>query len=250
MNGKDFLLNLNPDKLFEVYFKTYYEQDYILDLEAKKNNYDKKETMRNGFSVFLSELEKVVPITTDKNYKLLSLPGYDYDLEDDLSYKIYKIEDVCLLDMNSIKQKPDIKEINSREEIPNEFLFETYSLMFISWEELLGYELVYIPETEEELYDAAAYFAHELSWFGYTKETVKKNEAIEREKLDKAIEECKDPENLKTFSLADLYEEFGFEPPSEEEKALTQKLTDEIIVKSYNEKIKIYKKYLLNEVEI
>ena len=157
MNGKDFLLNLNPDKLFEVYFKTYYEQDYILDLEAKKNNYDKKETMRNGFSVFLSELEKVTPITTDKNYKLLSLPGYDYDLEDDLSYKIYKIEDVCLLDMNSIKQKPDIKEITSKEEIPNEFLFETYSLMFISWEELLGYELVYIPETEEELYDANGY---------------------------------------------------------------------------------------------
>ena len=119
--------------------------------------------------------------------------------------------------------------------------------MFLSWRELLGYEMFYIPEDEEDMYGAAAYYLHELSWFGYNKKAVRKNLRKEKSKLKKAVKESKDPKNLKKLDIDELYKEFNIEPPTPEEIELRNKLMEEVIVKSYNEKIRIYNKYFIGD---
>lgn len=247
MNGKEYLLSLDIMKLFETYYENFYKEDIIFNGRMDKENIselERKEIVKYGFLKAIDEINNTIP-KEDTKYFLLPTTFYDYDLEDDLSYNIYEDVDISLLEISSIKDEGIKEYIKSTEEISLNLLFETYSFMFVSWEEILGCKMLFIPEDEKINYDTAAYLIHEMTWFGYDKETIEKNEKEEKKKLDESIEELKNPENLKTFSMDEMYEEFGIEKPSKEEDELREKLTTEIVIKSYNKKIDIYNKYIV-----
>lgn len=244
MNGKEFIFSLDADLLFNSFYKDFFENDIILDNMAQKDKFDKQKTIRAAFDRLMNELKMIKCTQQEKKYYLIPIIGYDYDIEENLSYEIYPIYDISLLDPDTVKTDIDIDYISKSDEIPKDLLFTTYSMMFLSWNEILSYEMLFLPEDNEAKYRTAAYLLHELSWFGYDFDTYEKNLQEEKEKLEKAIEEAKNPENLKSFPIEDLYKEFNIPEPSEEEKALTKSLTEEVMVKTYNEKVKIYNKYI------
>lgn len=247
MNGKEYILSLDRDRLFETYYNNFYKEDIIFNGRMDKEGIsteERKDRVKAGFLKALCEIKDTIP-QKDTKYMLLPTTYYDYDLEDDLSYKIYEDVDISLLEIASIKDEGKKEHIKSTEEISLNMLFETYSFMFVSWEEILGCDMLYIPEDEEINYNTAVYLIHEMTWFGYDKETINKNEEEEKKKLDEAIEEIKDPSKCKTFSMDEFYEEFGIEKPTKEEDELREKLTTEIVLKSYNKKIDIYNKYIV-----
>lgn len=241
MNGKNFLLSLNREKLFETYYENYLKEDFVFQSRMKESNSDPKKTIRKAFDLMMHEIEEIEPEKDDK-YRILMIPYYDTSFEDN-DEKIIEIADSCLVETASLDRTKSPSFIKDKTEIPNDFLFSTFSMMFIERKILLGYELIYVPEGEIA-YLLAADYINELSWFGYSNESNEENMREEKEKLDKAIEESKDTSNLKSFSMEDLYKEFDIEPPTEEERRKSLELMDKVIVLNYNKKVEYYNKYI------
>ncbi len=244
MNGKDFLLSLNQKELFDSFYENYYKDDIYFIKKSKELKIAPHDLCFRVFSDLMKSIKEVEP-TASTEFKILLLDYLDFDME---TYELISIYDACLIKMNSIKDNLEMKSFDPAgsyqdfKKKPLEIPYETYSMMFIPRNELLGYEMFYIPE--ENVHDLAAEYLHELSWFGYDNESYEQNSKEEKEKLEEAAEEAKNPENLRTLNSVDLYKELGVEPPSEEEKANIRKATEKIIILNYNKKVEFFNKYI------
>lgn len=93
---------------------------------------------------------------------------------------------------------------------------ESYAFEFSDWREILGAE---VADTSIEEYGAEAVaegIFHEMTFFGLDYEDSEKNRKEELDRLDESVREAQEhPETC--HPLEELWDELGFDPPTEEE---------------------------------
>lgn len=244
MIAKDFILSLDEEKLFDIYYDTFRQNDIFFQDRAQKLNLSPQQLSRKSLSLTLSDIKRIEPKPNESEF-LCPFLWYDYDINDDLSYTISEYMSSSILKKEDLKNLSPLPHIKSYEEvIGSSILFETYSLLFVPWEELLGMEFLYIPEDRK--YEIAADFLHELTFMGYDSKTSKENSEKEMKTLsDRAKHSEEHPEELVSFDYDEFREKFGLPQQSEEEKILVQELSEKVTIDTHNKKIDVINKYII-----
>ena len=241
---KDFLFSLDIDKVGDIYFKEYYDVDYR-HVEARENGItDYRSHIKDKVEFFMDQLKDIVPIENPDEI-LWGRAFYDHDIVDDgnggWNYPLIKIEDVSILCKKDWKTDLELSTIESWADRNDDFHIETYSLMFVEPEYILGLELF----NQGNDYRIAAAILHELSWFGYDLEENKKNTEKEKAILDERSKEVENAiengESEMWHTWEDLRSELGFPEETEDERKDTIKRMEEIGVMNYNLNVWYYK---------
>lgn len=91
---------------------------------------------------------------------------------------------------------------------------QVYGHLFTKQAQVMGYLVADTKYTQNHIYGLMADVMHESSFFGFEQERLDE----EIESMEKSAKEAKEGK-CKTFSLDDLYEEFGFERPEKDEES-------------------------------
>ena len=240
---KDFLFSLDIERLSEVYFKEYYDVDYKHQ-EAREHGIDDYESFTKDKVFYLMEqLEKIQP-TNHPDEVLWGRAFFDHDIVDDgkggWEYPLMKIEDVSILNKEDWKCGLMPAKIENWNERDNDFHIETYSLMFVEPEYILGLELF----NQGDDYRIAASILYEISWFGYNLEENKENAEKEKSILDERAKEVEaaiengESENWHTWE--DLKAELDIPEETEEERMATVRRMEEVGIINYNLNVDYY----------
>lgn len=243
---KEFLLSVPKDALFEKYYKEYYIDDEIFIAAAKKANVDSRDIAEKNFQKIMKCIERL-PVRSNPEEFICPFVSYDYDINPDLTYKISRSVTASIIKPFDISVREKMRPISSFDELKmknSDFYFETYSFIFSDWEEVLGLNIVYEPDTRADIIEVAAFLIHEISFMGLDSEEAKNNSAKELKILD---ERSKDAEAISVKDLADVPSISFLDLPkiSPEEEKLQEELMELVLVKSINEKIRVFNEYIL-----
>ena len=235
---KEFLLSLDFDMLCDSHYENYVINNEIIVGRAKENGVNLKQRDRDLISQFMEQLAMTTVEKTPHEY-LMVLKYFDFDYTDDLDMIKTETYDAFILNKSECKKLPKfnyIKTIKDAKDNPS--AWTSYSLMFQSWEKVLGLEIGYLPENQ---YAAACAIIEELTFFGYDKEENDARVKEETEKLDEISAEI-EAGNIEYSELdMDLFrKDLGLPEESPEKKAKEQKLSHEIMVDNINESYCVY----------
>lgn len=231
MNVKELLLKQNIDDVIQ-----YMKKHFITEFDDRVI---KEKRFEENFPLSFIDIEKTTPVKTD-NVFIFGYKGLD--LDDDLN--IESNPEFFCFQKDELENVNFNQEINLLEDIKEANLPPSYGLMFINWEDILGYNIVPFFEQISEL-ELACLLLWELTWFGYTKDEYNYNSSIHSEELDKCSEEAKqaleEGRDDYFISFEDLKEELFetvYSDLTEEEKEEQRRL-EELHLQEYLEKSKV-----------
>lgn len=122
---------------------------------------------------------------------------------------------------------------------------EIYSILFVDWDEILGYEVCEKSLSEYSIESIVGCLLYEMSFFGFTEEEMK----IEEAKLEESVKELESG-NCKEFkTIEEMWNELGMDMNYEEYERTEPKFDETILeennrttaqfIKSCTEQIKI-----------
>lgn len=238
MTVKDFLLSFKFEKLCEYYYRNKILKDVVLVKKAKQNKVNLKE--RNKALLF-KLITQIIEIEVEKtpNEYLMVMQYSDYDYTDDLEMFRTKGYDVTILDKSECKKLPRFQKVTTLDEAhKNPTPWSSYSLLFVPWEEILGLEIAYLPQSK---YAAAAAIIDELTFFGYDKEESDARVQEETAELERISEEIDNgTAEFVEYDSDSFRKELGLPEESEEKKARDDKLSRQIMVDNINEDYRVY----------
>jgi len=208
---------------------------FITDYDNKE---EKEKRFEKGFTLSYEDIKTTEPIKNDEDF----IFGYiSLDLDDDLNPE--NIPAFYCFKKEEIDGKTFDFTIENQEDIKYEQFPISYGLMFLDWEEILGYNVIPYFEQVSEL-ELAAQLLWELTWFGYTKEDYNKNAQTESKELQSRSEEAeqaiKDGNKEYFISWDEVKEELFNEMYSDltDEEKIKQKEEDDKHLQEFLEKSK------------
>ena len=214
MNVKELILNQDFEKMIEV-FKEFYVPEYE-DKEEKEKHF------RIGFQKTLKDIEETIPEETKEHHLIYGIKYKDYNSDGTFE----NLVDHCSITIKELKNLNENVKIETFDDFEKCNFPNHWSLMFVAWEEILGYEVIkneFVNDVE-----LACEILWELTFFGYSKESNEENSKEEMEELDRREKEIKEAietgDNSKFVTIDDdffdkLREELGeYDGMTEEEK--------------------------------
>lgn len=189
MNVKDLLLKQNRDDLI----------DRTLQMFGKKDETDKDEYHKKRYHKALMDMESLEKIE-DKEHLVYGMVEHDVN-----DCQVTEHKNFSIIRLNELKAMVENGTIKSFEDRENFKVPDSYSLMFVDWKEILGYQVA--PESFDYVnqLDLAAVLLYEMTFFGYDYEENQDTSEKEEEELERLINEIKngDTENYKTIKDID-----------------------------------------------
>ena len=235
---KDFLLSLNLDTLSETYCKNHLSKDVILTEKAKESDFDLTIRSKELLERLMKQILEIIPEKTPNEY-IMVLQYFDFDYTDELEMFKTFCYDAFILDKDECKKHGKMKLVQSLEEAnKNEYVWIPYSLMFQSWEKVLGLEIGYLPD---DTYAAAAAIIEELTFFGFDKQENDDRVKEETEELDKITAQIEAGEvEYVPFDSKEFRKEFNLPEEEPAKKAKEDALSLEIMIENINESYRVY----------
>lgn len=227
---------------------------------------DTEEKKKERVDKFLSKLEQfrrmlfslpVVPNTED--LIIISVRFWDFGDESVCALMYEKKDFRHLLDITTDETLPKISDltVDNAEEMAKTFrdtdIVTNYGFEFMDWKQVLAAEVIQDNAERFGLNLFAAEILWEMTFNGFTEEQQKER----RDELEASIDETERimslpeeerAEHLHEFSMSDMYEQLGIDPPTEEEQEKERKATYLEIVRNRVAKIgelqRIKKEYL------
>ena len=189
MNVKDLVLAQPLDCLL----------DKIIELFTDEN--DDLNRVRKAYKHTIAQIAEIIPIESP-NELMFGTIYKEYD--DGIMYEYPMFS---LIHLDELEKMRTDGNIQSFEDSHNLNLPASYSLMFIDWEEILGYKIALESFDYVTPIELAACLLDEITFFGYDYEKNKERCNEEEEELDRRVNDIKEhPENLKTLDLNELKE--------------------------------------------
>lgn len=194
MNVKELILSQNTEELIK------YMQDHFI---AEYEDYDKlSKRYDKGFRLSIEDIKKTIPKNNSEEliYGMKCKEMHiDKTIEESIEHCNIKVSEL-------LKMHSDV-EIKTFDDFTKTKMPEHWSLMFIDWESILGYQVI---ETEfVSNLELAAEILWELTFFGYEKEINLENSKKEADELDKRTKEVKEAievgDNSKFITIDDEY---------------------------------------------
>lgn len=241
MNVKELILNQNIEDIIK-YMQKHFIAEYE-DKEELSKRFDK------GFRLSIKDIENTVPETNTNNI-IYGLPYKDYNSDGTVDEYV----EHCVIDLDELKKFNPNFSLHTFDDLDICHFPQHWSLMFLDWETILGYEVVdsgYVSNLA-----LACDILWELTFFGYTKETNKQNSDKEAEILDerkKEVDEAIESGDDSKFHTLDddfffnLEKEFGeyddmTDEEIEEKRAKDKELRDIATKKSLDNALEWRKK--------
>lgn len=239
MRVKELLREADIDKQVELVLKR--QPDY-------EKPYD-KEVVKQNLTEFLAMLDTLTPKDSEDDaapYVMVAEKYYDTDFDDNIqcytNMELYSKKELisCIENLPAvIPVVPDnLEELTSEEvkQVLNELPSNPigYGYEFTEWEEVLNFEVLYIPEGAERQ-EYISDILYEMSFNGMTRDS----QVERREELEASIKESeeirklpKEEQEKHYHSIDELFDVLGYTPPSEEEREENRKRTWICAVKS------------------
>lgn len=178
MNAKELILKQDPKDIIK------YMQDHFI---ANYEDHDKKmEIFEAGFTLSLEDVKNTTPIPTNEDFLFATkVQEANADGTTEEYVDVGKIEKSDILNMDTDY------EITSFDDFRNKKYPESWGLMFVDWETILGYQIIDETIDVSQLEFACA-ILWELTFFGYTKERSEERSKEEMEELDRRHEEVEE----------------------------------------------------------
>lgn len=188
------LKELDIEEVIDYYFKTY-PVDLFKDLNHKWDDMTVAECKAYSQGKIKALIDRVIitkgNLSTDKESILFAYKYAEDSISDDI--------EVGLVDAGELLNAEDVSKV------------QTYAYEYERIEDTVNYYVADTLLTRNNLLEVVVSYLFEISFFGYEQEHLEK----ERQKLDRAIEESKDPTKCRSFiSHEELFERFGI--PEEE----------------------------------
>lgn len=213
--------------------------------EKKKERVDKFLSKMEQFRRMLFSLP-VVPNTED--LIIISVRFWDFGDESVCALMYEKKDFRHLLDITTDETLPEISDltVDNAEEMAKTFhdtdIVANYGFEFMDWKQVLAAEVIQDNAERFGLNLFAAEILWEMTFNGFTEEQQKER----RDELEASIDETERimslpeeerAEHLHEFSMSDMYEQLGIDPPTEEEQEKERKAIHLEIVKNQIAKI-------------
>lgn len=174
MNVKELILSQNIDDLIN-YEKEHFIPEYE-DYETTAKRYE------NGFKLSIQDIKNTIPINDSENI-IYGIKCQEVNTDDTIETTI----DHCNIKISELLKMNSNIEIKTFDDIEKTHMPTHWSLMFIDWETILGYQVI---ETDfVSNLELAAEILWELTFFGYTKEQNMINSKKEADILDERSKE-------------------------------------------------------------
>lgn len=178
MNAKELILQQNPNEIIK-----YMQDHFIADYEDHDKTMDIFEA---GFTLSLEDIKKTSPIQSTEDLLFavkVHEANTDGTIEEYVDISNIKKSDILNMDIDY--------EITSFDDIQNRKYPESWGLMFVDWETILGYQIIEETVDVSPLEFACA-ILWELTFFGYTKDSSENRSKEEMEELDRRHEEVEE----------------------------------------------------------
>lgn len=211
----DLLKKCNPNDIIAIINK-----NHPIDNPSKEKTEYRKEKI---LTVFDNLISKEVILNSKKTiFCILVKDLFENDQYYDLFFMNYS----------------DIKNYSSEENNS-----KNYSLSFVPWHELLGYNVCKKSLESYGMETIIAEFIWEITFYGWTEASMEE----EKNKLNESIEEyeqLKESNSLKTYTIDELFSALGYEDTrTEEEKQ--EELS--LIENTNKENLKIFEEFIISE---
>lgn len=235
---KDFLLSLDLEKLAQVYCKDSLSRDIEFVAQLKDHSIDINKKSYDLINNFISQIKTINPEHTPNEFLMVML-YYDFDYTDDLEMFKTKTYDAFILNKDDCTNPVKREFVKSLKEVhDNEYVWIPYSLMFVSWEKILGLEIGYLPD---DIYAAAVAIIDELTFFGFDKNENDARVKEETAELDRINSEIEAGEvEYVPFDAEEFRRKFDLPEKTPEEKAKEDDLSKQIMIDNINESYRIY----------
>lgn len=188
MTVKELILEQNFEEII-----SYMTEHYVSEYEDKEKN---KETFQMGFRLTIEDIKNTIP-KEDTETIVYGFPYREY-----FEGKLEENIETCVIKLSQLKEMETNYEINTLEDRKNKKYPEHWSLMFVDWETILGYEV--IKNDFVSNLALACDILWELTFFGYTKEKNKEKSKEEETELMNSIREIEEG-TCETISVDDDY---------------------------------------------
>lgn len=234
---KDFLLSMDAQKLSDIYFDRYYKNNEISIAEAKLHNCNLASHIDGLVKHVLHQIASI-ECMTPPNKKIIVSSRVSLDSVE--GFKMIKCHtmDVYYIDLNTVPDLGQLQHIKNIKDQLVEPLWISYGLTMTPWEDLLGYEIGYLPENQ---YAAAACILFEMTFWGYDQEqNFAKIQEVNSE-LDNIENELNNGDFWE-YNDDEFRDKFNLPQLTPEQKEQEQRICHEIYVENYNITVDIYNK--------
>lgn len=232
---------------FNVIAEEIAKKDNDINFDNRKSEAEKDEMRKKEQAAILKAREEMlkVPFKEEPNniivcVKCVDLKYKETFLDATMAYQ----EDI----LNKELYIPDLDDPNANAPDLNDFAdkyVELYAFDFCSWEEILGSTVADASIAEYGAEAVAEAVFEEMTFFGldYTRANDRKEDI--KQGLLESVEELKE-NPYQGISLDELYDKYGFERPTEEERKENERIWKEEHKINQAERIKIMKRIIEN----
>ena len=225
---------------FNVIAKSIADKDDCINMDKTKTEEEKDEMRKKEVKILLKALSDMLKTPVKENPDEIIACVKVVDLERKESFM-----DVFMIYRNDLLTKdiyvydaddpdffaPDLNSFSER-------FIESYAFDFESWEDILGYTVSEVCISEYGAEAVAEAVFHEMTFFGLDYETAtEKRDEVKQDLIDSAKEAEAGAGSY--ITMDELYDKYGFERPSEEEKKEQERIWKEEAKINQDEKVRV-----------